>query len=362
MTIGILGATGYVGELLLTYLLHHPNVKKLYAASRSRAHAVLPTHIQSASTHTNTAEISQTYHSLEEVTTLCENDEIHVLFSSLPHGTSAEMISPIVRKNKNIVIVDLSSDFRYRDVALYTRIYKKERTDADLLKYAVYGLSEWNRTQIQKARIIACPGCYPTSVLLPLLPVLRYAKPTGIISIASSSGISGAGRECKPHLLFTERTESILPYAIGTQHRHVSEMVHQLARLAHLDEDAWNTREEDLCSPLVFTPQLVPLARGLLSVITVPLVSQDVPRAAAALVAQYAGEPWVTVYEENTMPETAHVRGTNFACIGYRCESSSLILCCAIDNLGKGAAGQALQNFNIRFDFSETLGLSASPI
>ncbi len=362
MNVGILGANGYAGELLLSLLLTHPKIKKIYAASRSLAEQALPLTIQNALLHKQGApEIAESYCSIESLIKRCENGEIDVLFSALPHGASADVFIPILRNKKAPVIIDLSADFRYTQAELYKRVYKRDHADASMLKYAVYGLSEWNREHIQKARIIACPGCYPTSVLLPLIPVLRYAKPTGSISVVASSGVTGAGKACKPHLLFTERTESILPYSVGTQHRHVSEMVHQLARLCHLEGEAWNMNAPDAHSPLIFMPQLVPLARGLLSVISVPLSSKEGERAAASLVAQYAGEPWVRVCEENTMPETAHVRGTNLAAIGYRCEANALILCCAIDNLGKGAAGQAVQNFNIRFGFTESLGLAVMP-
>ncbi len=361
MVIGILGATGCVGALLLTYLLTHPHVKKIYATSESGEETGAP-HMRYSFSSTASAEFTYKYHSLEEVRKLCENNEIQVLFSALPHGRSAKIIHTIANKNKNIVVIDLSADFRYSDAALYKRIYGKEHVDTKLLKYAVYGLSEWNREFIQKARIIACPGSYPTSVLLALLPVLRYVKPTGIISIAASLGTSDVGKKCKSHLLFTEHKENIVPYAVGTQHCHVSEIIHQLARLAHLDKEIWNNNEENINTPLVFIPQLAPIAHGILAVITVPLASQDVPRAAAVLTAQYVGETWVSVYEENTMPEIRHVRGTNNACIGYRCETSSLILCCAIDGLGKGAAGQAVQNFNIRYGFSESLCLPETPV
>ena len=226
MNVGILGANGYAGELLLKYLLTHPHIVTLYASSRSHAGTPLPEYILS-SLYTASPTLSDTYYSVQDIQSLCASGSIDVLFSALPHRTSAEVLVPILQNStSSLVTIDLSADFRYTDSTLYERVYETPHADKSMLKYAIYGLSEWNREFIQKARIIACPGCYPTSILLSIIPIVRYVSPAGLISITSSSGISGAGREAKQHLLFTERNESILPYSIGSQHRHLSEIIH----------------------------------------------------------------------------------------------------------------------------------------
>lgn len=372
MTAGILGATGYSGRLLFRFLMAHPGVTRVAASSRSRAGLpvmdIIPEHLTERAS-------GGTYCSPDELLGACERSEIDVLFSALPHGASAEAWKHAATANKKLTVIDLSADFRFSDAQLYKHVYGHDLADAALARRACYGLSEWNREAIAKAGIIACPGCYPTSALLPLLPVLRYVRPSGLISIASYSGISGAGQALKPNLLFSERNESIAPYSPGTKHRHLPEILAGLKAFAHVEEfdDAaessahgagggnsrlqWNRAEYGESAPVVFMPHLAPMTRGIMTTITVPLAEGDAERAVRALAAQYANEAWVHVLDENTMPDTANTRGSNAAHIGFAREQSCLILCCAIDNLVKGASGQAVQNFNIKFGFAETDGL-----
>ena len=345
MDIAILGASGYTGAALLQRTLTHPDIKTIYASSRSLKN----TPIDILQIKTSEKLSSLLYIDPKEVLQLCKDKKIDTVFSALPHGISMDYCNSILETNKDIVVIDLSADFRFKDASRYEALYKKPHINKKLLSRAVYGLSEWNREKISRAGLIACPGCYPTSVLLPLLPVIRYCNPTGLISIVSSSGISGAGKKVEPHLLFCERNQSVFPYSLGTQHRHVEEMIYYL-------HDIGNT-EYNISENIVFSAQLVPISRGMMSIITIPLEEQDIPRAVESLTSQYIDEPFIHIHKENLGPDTATVQSTNYAAIGYRKEKNCLIVCCAIDNLEKGASGQAIQNFNIRFGFAETSGL-----
>jgi N-acetyl-gamma-glutamyl-phosphate reductase len=267
-----------------------------------------------------------------------------VVFSALPHLESARLCAPFLGKS---IVIDLSADFRLKDPEIFQASYGTPPPRIDLLEQAVYGLPEWNGKGIGSADLIANPGCYPTSVLLPLLPIAREGLIGGEIQVFSISGITGAGRKLKSEYLFCERSENACAYAPGKSHRHVSEIEEQLR--AELPE-----------ASVLFVPHLAPLRKGMCSTITVPL-SRAATEAEIAAFFQtaYGRAPCIGLRGE-TIPQTAEVRGSNRCDIGWRIEGRTLMLFSALDNLMKGASGQAVQNMNIRMGFPETSGLSLS--
>ncbi len=399
MHILLLGARGYVGSTLLGLLLRHPHVQTITVSSDSAT----GTPVQAFSPSLDTSLLEkidnqQRYVSTRDILGKTIDTTYSAVFSCLPHGILAQHIhtlyalsgttnkaatslplqqlpddkkssqSTAATENSShakALIIDLSADFRLKEGELYAQYYKNKHPQPQLLRTAVYGLSEWYRTNIKNSAsnsrhgnimhtrtpIIANPGCYPTSALLPLLPVIRNCTVEGLIHIHSISGISGAGRTVTQNLLFCERQENISAYASGLQHRHVPEIQQCIQ---HMMAD-----NETPCS-FVFSPHLAPIIQGMFTTIAVPLSSKkESIRAKEALHAQYVGEHFVQVQEEHTaiMHGTADVRNTNTALIYAHCEDNSIILHCAIDNLWKGAAGQAVQNFNIYYGFDEREGL-----
>jgi N-acetyl-gamma-glutamyl-phosphate reductase len=267
-----------------------------------------------------------------------------VVFSALPHLESARLCAPFLAKS---VVIDLSADFRLKDLQAFQAAYGTPPPRADLLEQAVYGLPEWHGDAIRSADLIANPGCYPTAVLLPLLPIAREALIGGEIHVSSISGISGAGRKVKTEYLFCERSENACAYAPGKSHRHVSEMEEQL-------------RAEAPGASILFVPHLAPLRKGMCATIMVPMSAAATEAEIASIFeAAYGRSPCIILRGE-TIPQTAEVRGSNRCDIGWRIEGRTLMLFSAIDNLMKGASGQAIQNMNIRMGFPETSGLSLS--
>jgi N-acetyl-gamma-glutamyl-phosphate reductase len=270
---------------------------------------------------------------------------VDVAFCGLPHATAH---SEIAKLPKSVKVIDMSADFRLRDPAVYSEWYEGEHSAPHLLKGAVYGLTEQYAQQIKTARLVACPGCYPTAVLLALLPLAkeRLIKTDGII-IDAKSGVSGAGRSLKQNILFSEAGEGLSPYGIGS-HRHVPEIEQELSA-------ATGGRVT-----VSLTPHLVPMSRGELCTCYVELndkaTAGDLRRALAKA---YTKSPFVHAVEEGVIPATQHVRGSNHCLIGVFADRlrGRAIVISAIDNLVKGSAGQALQNFNMMYGFDETLGL-----
>lgn len=331
MKVTVLGATGYAGMVLLRILASHPEIQTIVASSRSlagRSLAEADTGLsrQALESGRFDPEVRAPADALRE-----PGD---VVFSALPHGASAEICATVLGR---AVVIDLSADFRYRDAERYKAAYGTAPPQAQYQDRAVYGLSEWYRDEIRSADLIANPGCYPTATLLPLLPVLSLIPADASIVVNALSGITGAGKKEALGLLYAERTENANAYNPGRSHRHASEITEQLQR-----------------ETLIFNPHLVPLKQGMLVTITAPLSQPST--VDAILRARYEEEPFVTLIG-STPPETRHVRGTNQIRIGAHVENSTLVLMAAIDNLWKGAAGQAVQNMNIRFGFRETTGL-----
>jgi N-acetyl-gamma-glutamyl-phosphate reductase len=335
----IIGASGYTGAELVRLLSGHPHVRITTLCADRKAGmgmgAVFP-HLA--------------WLDLPALITVEQVDwaEVDVAFCALPHGTSQEVIAAIPQ---HVVVIDLSADFRLRDVESYAQWYGHAHRAVELQKEAVYGLSELEREAIKNTRIIACPGCYPTSILLPLLPLLKAdAIEAGNIIADSKSGTSGAGRSAKESSLYCEVNEGFVAYGIGA-HRHLSELEQEIKR-AGGDKAA-----------LEFTPHLVPMNRGIFSTIYVtPKAGQDAASLRALLARQYEGEAFVHVLDAGIAPTTHMVRGSNHAVMNVFAgrRAGTAIIVSAIDNLLKGASGQAIQNFNIRFGFDEIAGL-ASP-
>ncbi len=274
--------------------------------------------------------------------------EVQLVFCCLPHGTTQEIIASLP---DHIRIVDLSADFRLANPAAYAEWYGHEHRATTLQKEAVYGLTEHAREAVAQARLVANPGCYPTSILLPLLPLLKAGQiaPNGILS-NSLSGISGAGRSAKQEMLFTELDGGVSAYGIG-KHRHMAEIEQELSLATGGDVK------------ISFTPHLVPLTRGMLSTIHATLKGATVAQARETLAAAYATEPFVTVLDSGSA-STHQVRGTNFCFISLHEGRlpGELIIVSVIDNLVKGASGQALQNANLMFGLPETMNLEGTAI
>lgn len=334
--IALLGASGYTGAELLRFLLRHPMADIVAVTAEKNAGqkvgAVLP-HLA----HENLPDLIK----IDAV----DWAGVDCVFCCLPHGTTQDVIAKLPTHLK---IIDLSADFRLQNIEEYAQWYGHAHRAVDLQKEAVYGLSELARDAVKKARLVANPGCYPTSAQLPLIPLLK----AGLISaddiiIDSKSGVSGAGREAKQANLYCEVTEGIHAYGIAA-HRHTPEIEQGLSAAAGRPVK------------VNFTPHLMPMSRGILSSIYVKLTLQKtVTDLRTALEKAYAGEAFVKVLNEGVVPATRYVRGSN-AChmnvFADRLPGRAIIIC-AEDNLVKGASGQAVQNFNIMYGFAETTGL-----
>jgi N-acetyl-gamma-glutamyl-phosphate reductase len=272
------------------------------------------------------------------------------VFCGLPHGTAQDIIATLP---ESVKIIDMSADFRLRDTATYAKWYGREHAAAHLLNDAVYGLPEFYRDAIAKARLVACPGCYPTAALLALLPLVHEKLiDASDIVIDAKSGVSGAGRSLKQNILFSEAGEGLSPYAIAS-HRHAPEIEQEISAAAG---------EQVLVN---FTPHLVPMSRGELVTAYVRLGAGKQPAdLMAALEARYKAAHFVKLAPKGTLPSTQFVRGSNYCMIGVYADRipGRAIVVSAIDNLVKGSAGQAIQNFNLMHGFPESTGLEQLPL
>ncbi|MCP5374237.1 MAG: N-acetyl-gamma-glutamyl-phosphate reductase [Hyphomicrobiales bacterium] len=339
--IAILGASGYTGAELVRLLVRHPGADLRVLTADRKAGQTL-------------AEVFPHLGGLDlpGLTRIEDNDwdDVDVVFGCLPHGTMHGLVRDLPQRIK---VIDLSADFRLRDPAAYTEWYGLEHTAMDLQPQAIYGLTELHRAAVAQARIVAGPGCYPTSVQLPLVPLVEggLIEADGIIA-DSKSGVSGAGRASKEANLHGEVSEGVHAYGI-TRHRHVAEIEQALGDAAGRPVTA------------TFTPHLMPMNRGILSTIYVTLANGATPDGLrAALAERYAGEPFVRVVAAGVLPATRHVRGSNHVLIGVFPDRNPAraILVCVIDNLVKGASGQLVQNMNLMCGFDETAGLGQQPL
>ena len=329
----ILGSTGYSGELLLRLLLRHPAIEEIVAVSTSQGGQPLPEWL--CATSTERSKMSATNHRYATPTQI-KNWRGEVLFSALPHLQSASVWKALV---PHTVIIDLSADVRLQDAALFEQLYGARPIRA-LLPQACYGLTELRREQIKNAAIIANPGCYPTAALLPLVPLAQEGLLLDNIHITALSGTSGAGKTAKSNFLLSERAENSGAYSPGCTHRHWGELHEMLPQHS-----------------VSFVPHLAPMARGIAATIFATLRSGASERDMIEIYnQQYHNAPFVQCCL-NHIPQTLEVRGSNRCDFSWQLEGQSLILFSVIDNLLKGAAGQAVQNMNVHFGLPEDSGL-----
>ncbi|MGI5924007.1 MAG: N-acetyl-gamma-glutamyl-phosphate reductase [Lentisphaeria bacterium] len=336
--VGIVGASGYAGEELLRLLLQHPSVELTCITSRQYAGQPLGKafpRYRECPLHFIAPDVA----SFAPL--------IDVAFLALPHGLAAEFAVPLLAHG--VKVIDISADFRLRDTAVYAKYYKSEHPAPELLSKAVYGLPERYGSALHGAELVACPGCYPTSIILPGAALLEagLVESTGIEAI-SLSGVTGAGRKVDLPYIFPECNESIRPYAV-TGHRHLPEIEQELAVAAGVPALTMN-----------FIPHLIPVNRGIHSMILFHGRSGcTTDKALAALHAAYEGKPFVRILAANELADTKHVTMTNMCEIGcvFDERSGRLLVSSAIDNLTKGASGQAIQCMNIMYGLDETAGL-----
>ncbi len=336
--IAIAGATGYTGSELLRILYHHPEASVVKITSE-----------RSAGSHIT--EIFPQFRDLydlafESLRSETFLQDVDLLFLALPHGESMKVVRGIT--NDSIPIIDLSADFRLHHSELYPQWYHREHPAPDLLNQWVYGLPELHREKIIQAKYVANPGCYPTSAILGVSPLVQKGmiELQGMIFDAKS-GVTGAGKSPKAHLHFPEAHEALMAYRIG-EHQHTPEIEQEVSLLAGKEVT------------IQFTPHLVPMNRGVYNTIYAALSQQVSTRDLIEIYQEfYQGEPFVRVLPEGVFPNTKQVRGTNFCDIGLKADprTGRAILTSAIDNLIKGAAGQAVQNMNLIMGFEETTGL-----
>jgi N-acetyl-gamma-glutamyl-phosphate reductase len=330
--VGVIGATGYTGLELIRLLVNHPQVNLHFATSKSRAgenlSAVFPSAADIPLIDPEKAPLKGT-----DVVYLC-----------LPHAESASVA--VEALDAGLRVIDLSADFRLRDAAIYQQWYKVEHPAPELLAEAVYGLTEVVRDDLPEARLIANPGCYPTSVLLPLKPLLDQDAITDTIIVDSKSGVSGAGRKPKQMTHYVEVEGNLSPYSIGRVHRHLPEMEQVVS---------WWSQK---APAMIFSPHLIPAPRGIVSTIYVQLDAGWNEAKLFDLYNQaYRNEAFIHVLAAGETATYAHVNYTNRCAIGLALAEGTLIITSAIDNLIKGASGQAIQNMNAMFGFDETVGL-----
>ncbi|MBX9820912.1 N-acetyl-gamma-glutamyl-phosphate reductase [Afipia birgiae] len=344
--IGILGASGYTGAELVRLLLRHPRVEIAVLTADRRAGQMM-------------GDVFPQFapYDLPRLVTIDEVDwaqaGLDLVFCALPHATTQKVLKDVFAKAPDIKIVDLSADFRLEDPAAYAKWYGHEHHALELQKEAVYGLAEIYRRDIKKARLVANPGCYTTCAQLPLIPLLKAKaiEPDEIV-IDAKSGMTGAGRSAKEEMLFSEVSEGFNAYGVG-QHRHMAELDQEFSKAAGKDV------------VVSFTPHLLPMNRGIFSTIYVRgrrgKIAQDLHEI---LVKQYEKEPFVHVLPFGKTPHSRHVRGSNMTFIGVAADriAGRAIIVSTLDNLTKGASGQAVQNMNLVLGFPETAGIDQPPM
>ena len=343
LKIGIVGGTGYTGVELLRLLVLHPHAELTVITSRGDAGLF----------------VADMFPSLRGLVNLTFSDpatvdltQCDVVFFATPHGIAMSQAPALLAAN--VKIIDLAADFRLQDIAIFEQWYKMPHTCADILNSAVYGIPELYRDDIKKAHVIGNPGCYPTTVILGLAPLLEL----GLIDFSApivadcKSGVSGAGRKAEVATLFAESSDNMKAYGVAG-HRHHPEIHAQLTKLANNNID------------FIFVPHLIPMIRGMLSTIYVKLSAKGLATDLQSLYEErYASEQFVDVLSAGSLPETRSVRGSNQLRIALHPQAGTNYLTIVVvqDNLVKGAAGQAVQNMNILFDLDESCGLQVVPL
>lgn len=338
LKVAVVGATGYTGRELLEILLRHPQARPFYLTAESSAgQRIDQVYPQFRS------RLDLLLNRVDDTDKLADCDFI---FSALPHGLSMDAVPRLLATGKKVV--DLSGDYRLKDGELYPQWYGYSHRSPEWLGRSVYGLSEIKKEEIKEATLVANPGCYPTSALLPLLPLLRegLVDPEQII-IDAKSGVSGAGRSPKLPFHFPECTENFKAYKVA-EHQHTPEIEQELALAAGREV------------VVTFTAHLVPMVRGILSTIYLkPVAGVDEDALWAAYDKPYQDRRFIRLLKKPELPETRHVSGSNFCDISFRLDrrAGRLVVIAAIDNLVKGASGQAVQNMNIMQAWPEEAGL-----
>jgi N-acetyl-gamma-glutamyl-phosphate reductase len=347
--VAIVGASGYSGEELVRLLISHPHVDLTGVTSRQNAGQSVAQVFPKFANHPSAKELRFSEPKAELLA-----KQAQMVFLALPHGVAAEFAVPLLELGCQVI--DLSADFRLKSANVYKDYYAHDHPAPELLSQAVYGLAEIHRAEIKKASLVASPGCYPTGVLLPTIPLLKAGliKPTGIIA-NSLSGVSGAGRKAELDYLFVECNESVRPYAVP-KHRHLGEIEQELSLAS------------DAQVAIQFTPHLIPINRGILTTLYLAPTNHFNDTAGMNALADkviacyrqaYGNEPFIRLLEGTSLPDTKNVAGTNVIEIAWRLDprTGRLIVMSAEDNLVKGASGQAVQCMNIMCGFPETAGL-----
>ncbi len=346
---GIIGSTGYAGAEIVRLLLQHPEAEVVWYGSRSYADQPY------ADVYRNMFELVDDRCLSEDMDELAKRAD--VIFTATPQGLCASLVNDEILKHTKII--DLSADFRIKRPDVYEQWYKRTHEAPQFIQEAVYGLCEINRDSIKNARLIANPGCFTTASILTLYPLVEE----GLVDLSSiivdaKSGVSGAGRGAKVQNLYCEVNESVKPYGV-TSHRHTPEIEEQLSYAAGMDY-------ENGQSVLInFTPHLVPMNRGILSTCYAALKEGvSASQVEDAYRRRYQDEYFIRLLGEGNFPETRWVEGSNFLDIGWTVDPRThrLVACGALDNLVKGAAGQAVQNMNILFGLKENTGLELVPL
>ncbi len=347
--VAIVGASGYSGEELVRLMLSHPYAELAAVTSRQYAGQTLGQIFPKFANHPKASTLRFSEPKAELLARAAR-----IVFLALPHGVAAEFAAPLLQLGCQVI--DLSADFRVKSPAVYKEFYAHDHPAPDLLPQAVYGLPEIYREQIKNASLVASPGCYPTSVLLPLIPLLKAGliKPAGIIA-DSLSGVSGAGRKAELDYLFVECNESVRPYGLP-KHRHLSEIEQELSLAA------------GETVTIQFTPHLIPVNRGILTTLYLAPAehfgdAKEMAELGEKITATYrkayGNEPFVRLLDGKALPDTKNVVGTNVIEIAWRLDprTGRLIVMSAEDNLTKGASGQAVQSLNLMCGYPETAGL-----
>src|ERR1043166_634337 len=336
--VAVIGASGYTGEELVRLLLAHPDVELVAATSRQWTGKSIAEVFPRLAHHKKAIALKFSDFETKQIA-----QHASVVFLALPHGLAAEFAQPLLSAGSRVL--DLSADFRVKDSNVYREFYGHDHPAPHLLDKSVYGLPEIYRSEIRTAKLVACPGCYPTSILVPLRPLIRRkAIDRETILVSSMSGVTGAGRKAEVDYLFSECNESVRPYG-GPKHRHLSEIEQELSLLAG----------EKVT--IQFTPHLVPINRGIITTIYADIASNVVKMDPAVIfTGAYGEEPFVRLLGEQRLPDTKHVVGTNFIDVAWKVDkrTNRIIVMSAIDNIVKGAAGQAVQCMNLMLDLPET--------
>ena len=342
LKIGVLGASGYTGADLVRLLATHPNAEIRVLTANQQAGQPM----RKVYPHLGRLDLPDLV-KWEDA----DWSGLDVAFCGLPHGTTQEIVAQMP---DHLKVVDLSADFRLRDPDVYAEWYGHEHRALQLQKQAVYGLTELNREAVTAARLVACPGCYPTAALLALVPIVETGQiDASDVVIDAKSGTTGAGRKVAQQLLFAEVGEGIHPYGIS-KHRHAPEMEQEIGLAAG-----------GAAVHVSFTPHLMPMNRGELVSCYVRLSQgESADSLRARLAERYAREPFVRVLEPGESPATRNVRGSNYAVMNVFADRipGRAIVICAIDNLVKGSSGQAIQNMNLMTGLAEATGLGQQPL